>query len=565
MTSSKFKSPKRNLWKGMLNRQRLFIFSLGVFVIAGLFTCLNIRPKYEAKVLFKLPSALRKNENFSEYEIIKKTKNQELIFSALNDVIYLGEISQTPQEKLEKQKHYCHMIKKTAVVSREIITKDFTTYSLKILSDNPQVLKQAPELLLKKIIDESFKEFGQKAEADIIDISNKIKIASLEIAKLAPEKLKKETKKDIKIKVSNNEKIKNKIAELKLKLKSFDDKISRDLKEKVEFEKRLEKLKNKIAKPSSSEETTRIVYGPNPKRKEIEKYILDWKAEITRAKNEEKMTESHPHIKGLRDQIAKFENDLQELPEQIEIKRIVSPESDFKNLNSKIDETKKRISLLETELVRCKSLQTKVRIEIKKLSEMLAKLPAKEKELTINTPLSNDKKSKAEQARVAKVEALIKERNLSLEKRKKIKAEIAQFNLQKKEILKSVTFSNKFATHAKPRLAILLIVVFVAGIFFAFGVVLIVAVSDKTVTTPSQAGKATGFVVLGSVGEICTKKQKSRKTASWIITPIIGTIFVVAAGLLTIKLTNQLGKKIELTQADISQTLNIGQQAGDEK
>ena len=563
MTGSKFKSPKRNLWEGILNRQRLLIFSLGVFVIAGLLACLKLKPKYQSEVLFTISNSQKNNLAFSESKFIEQLKNEATISSVIDDVIFLGEISQTPEEEIAKQKRYEKQIADTVIFSRKKVTQKSSVYSVKISGANCDVLKQVPELLVKTVLDKTYDLRDKKNKNLIVEIRNQINFVSRKIAKLAPAELKDQPADSVEDnKITELQKMKTKLDELRMKNETLSDKIARSVKEISSNKKRLaELLKQQTKDSGKTESVTKIVYGPNPKRAKIEKYILDWKAEIQRAKNEDKMTEDHPHIKGLREQIAKFQKDLDALPAKIEIRRIVTPESDFQKLNSKIDEVKKRL----TELEACNlKFQVKKKKNMSLITKLSAKITAgsdKSENITINTPLTQTEADKAERQRIEEVNKLKSDRKELQVKLRNLLVEQGKSETQKSKIYKTLKFASLNLKPITPCFYMLLAIIFGASLLFAFIVVLVATLMDKTLTASAQAGKATGFTVLGSVGEICTKKQKSRRAVSWIVTPIIGTIFVVAAGLITINLAGRLTKTIKLSQENIAETINLNPQS----
>jgi uncharacterized protein involved in exopolysaccharide biosynthesis len=275
-----------------------------------------------------------------------------------------------------------------------------------------------------------------------------------------------------------------------------------------------------IAQPTTgpSSQPVQVVRGPNPDLKVLQEELRQTREGLDTALAVNRMTENHPTVKTLRKKIEQLEARIKDTPAEVVIHSVygTTPGTSDAALQVQIEALESQIGATDKELPR---LQARLS-EYQGVLENYA--PTRQEYLQL---IEKQKDAEAERAgwqqRLSGVEMALT-------------AEIDNRGTR----LEAVQLAQKQSKPSFPSLLVVLGLAVGGGLAFAAGMVLLMQMLDRSISTTEQAVRHFELPIQGVIEEIVTARLRARRRAKrWIVGPVVSFVVVAALTVSALNIT----------------------------
>ncbi|MFW5869928.1 MAG: GumC family protein [Planctomycetota bacterium] len=530
MAENETKKTPRDILRVVFRRRRLFLLSASLFIIIALIVGHYWPVKYTGATKFERRSdpameEARGRGGSQSFETIKLTLGHELAgqraveraFEELGlarGLPHDGEGHLTKAGRQQKQEKVRELMEKVSV-SWDVRSENVDLVSVSVTHSDPSLAQQLPDTLVKNYISLVSRRIRESLTASRDFLLDQVQDAEDRVKELTDRKINFETKHAGTMPESPGA-----LQERIQQISSDIDTLRRSQKMAKQTLARLGALKDKkepTTQPSAEEQPREVIRGPNPELKRLQLQLTEAEEQLNHLLTVNHMTEKHPTVLSLKGRIEQLEKQISETPEEIVIQRIFGdgPRGDD-GYAAAVAAAKSDFETATSELVRQEA-------RLDSLQALMANFaPIRQEYLAI---VDNLDKAQTEadtwRKRLTGVEM-------------KLAAEVAK----RRTHLDAVEAAQPQFRPSSPKPMMVIGVAFIGGLGFAAALVFLANMLDRTLSTPEEVQESFGVPVCGVIGEIKTTRERiTGGVGSFVVTPILGLVIIVAIGVATFSLT----------------------------
>jgi uncharacterized protein involved in exopolysaccharide biosynthesis len=252
---------------------------------------------------------------------------------------------------------------------------------------------------------------------------------------------------------------------------------------------------------------SQTVYGPNPAYARLEEQLREAREQRTRMIRIAKLKEAHPRVREMDIHIEMLREKLEATPEETVVRRVYGGDRDALLVEratslSRLEEYERTLRQDQAELQRLEGILARSA----PVEQEYLRLTKEEEEAYKDYATWNNRLESVEEA---------------------LELEVAKQRL----LISTVQAAQEQYIPSDPSLSMIMMAAFVGGAAFGGGLVFLRNWLDRTFTTSDDLAKALSVPVLGVIGHISTQRDRiRRKLKSWVVTPLVGVVLVVAIG-----------------------------------
>lgn len=252
-----------------------------------------------------------------------------------------------------------------------------------------------------------------------------------------------------------------------------------------------------------STQPIQVVRGPNPELKALQDELHRHREGLDTALNINRMTASHPTVLTLKKKIAQLEEKIKETPAEAVIQNVYETSQRPTDAAMQIAAAESEVAVTERELTRLQAQQSEYQQSLANYA------PIRQQFLQL---LDSQKEAEAERTRW-------QQRLTSVQM--DLSAEIAK----KRTHLNAVQVAQKPSKPSSPALPIVLGLALAGGLAFGAGLVLLMQMLDRSISTTEEAVSHFDLPIHGVIEEIITPRLCAKRLRRrWILGPAISIV-----------------------------------------